>query len=47
MPSLKKKFSSVYKQFKSADEALNTLEKKLNASGLPYTPGRLPDYYQE
>ena len=45
--SLKKKFSSVYKQFKSADEALNTLEKKLNASGLPYTPGRLPDYYQE
>ena len=43
---IKKKFTLVYKQIKEADDALNTLEKKLDTTGLPYTPGRLPVYNQ-
>jgi photosystem II stability/assembly factor-like uncharacterized protein len=43
---IKKKFSQVYKQVKEADETLDALEKKLDSSGLPYTPGRLPVYIQ-
>lgn len=44
---VKKQFSAVYASVKSADEALRGLEKKLDSTGLPYTPGRLPVYNGE
>jgi photosystem II stability/assembly factor-like uncharacterized protein len=44
---VKKQFAAVYASVKSADEALRGLEKKLDSTGLPYTPGRLPVYNGE
>jgi len=41
---VKKQFGSVYANVKTTDEALRTLEKKLDTTGLPYTPGRFPVY---
>lgn len=41
---VKKQFGAVYSKVIEADEALRSLEKKLDTSGLPYTPGRLPTY---
>lgn len=41
---VKKQFGVVYNNVKTTDELLRNLEKKLDSTGLPYTPGRLPLY---
>jgi len=41
---VKKQFGGVYSQVKTTDETLRGLEKKLDSTGLPYTPGRFPVY---
>jgi hypothetical protein len=39
-----KQFAPVYDEIKSIGEAVKKLEDKLEKSGAPYTPGRLPDW---
>jgi photosystem II stability/assembly factor-like uncharacterized protein len=40
----KKEFKTVYEQVKQMDVQIKTIEAKLDAAKVPYTPGRLPVY---
>jgi chromosome segregation ATPase len=39
-----KQFAPVYDEIKSISEAVKKLEDKLEKSGAPYTPGRMPEW---